>query len=211
TDTTYTSTGVTSGNTYVFTVKAVYNSSVSAYNTTGKTIKRLSEPTITLENLVGGLTASWTSVTGAEGYKLYRRSEAGSYVLIATLDSDTLTYTDKAAGAGVVYYYRVQAYSGSYTSSWTSQFNRRIGHTTLTLSKGDSGVVLTWTKSGGCTGYYIYRMNEDGSYTRVKTITSADTLTWTDTDVETGNSYTYYIRGYNGSSLGSYTPKSIDY
>ncbi|MCD8383431.1 MAG: hypothetical protein LUC39_00530, partial [Clostridiales bacterium] len=130
-------------------------------------------------------------------------------VLVATLDADTLTYTDKAAAAGVVYYYRVQAYNGSYTSSWTSQFNRRIGHTTLKLAKGEDGVVLTWTESGGCTGYYIYRMNEDGSYTRIKTITSADTLTWTDTDVDltSGNVYTYIVRGYNGSSLGSYTPK----
>ncbi|MCD8385129.1 MAG: Ig-like domain-containing protein, partial [Clostridiales bacterium] len=209
TDTSYTSTGVTSGKTYVFTVKAVYNSSVSAYNTTGKTIMRLAEPTITLENLVGGLTASWNAVDGAEGYKLYRRSETGSYVLVATLDADTLTYTDKAAAAGVVYYYRVQAYNGSYTSSWTSQFNRRIGHTTLKLAKGEDGVVLTWTESGGCTGYYIYRMNEDGSYTRIKTITSADTQTWTDTDVDltSGNVYTYIVRGYNGSSLGSYTPQ----
>ncbi|MCD8383657.1 MAG: fibronectin type III domain-containing protein [Clostridiales bacterium] len=211
TDTSYTSTGVTSGKTYVFTVKAVYNSSVSTYNTTGKTIMRLAEPTITLENLVGGLTASWNAVDGAEGYKLYRRSETGSYVLIADLGADELSYTDKAAKAGIVFYYRVQAYNGSYTSSWTSQFNRRIGHTTLTLTKNSSGVVLTWTESGGCTGYYIYRMNEDGSYTRIKTITSSDTLTWTDTDVDLtpGNSYTYYIRGYNGSSLGSYTPKTI--
>ncbi len=210
-DTTYISTGVSSGNTYIFTVKAAYGSSVSAYNTTGKTIMRLAEPTITLENLVGGLTASWNSVAGAEGYKLYRRSETGSYVLVATLDADTLSYTDKAAGAGIVFYYRVQAYNGSYTSSWTSQFTRRIGHTTLTLSQGEDGVVLEWTESKGCTGFYIYRMNEDGSYTRIKTISSSDIRTWTDTDVDLtpGNSYTYYIRGYNGSSLGSYTPKTI--
>ncbi|MCD8383798.1 MAG: hypothetical protein LUC39_02405 [Clostridiales bacterium] len=208
-DTTYISTGVSSGNTYIFTVKAAYNSSVSAYNTTGKTIMRLAEPTIKLENLVGGLTASWNAVDGAKGYKLYRRSETGSYVLIADLGADELSYTDKAAKAGIVFYYRVQAYNGSYTSSWTSQFTRRIGHTTLTLTKNSSGVVLTWTESGGCTGYYIYRMNEDGSYTRIKTITSADTLTWTDTDVDlaSGNAYTYIVRGYNGSSLGSYTPK----
>ncbi|MCD8382081.1 MAG: hypothetical protein LUC30_04070, partial [Clostridiales bacterium] len=203
--------GVTSGNTYVFTVKAVYNSSVSAYNTTGKTIMRLSEPTITLENLAGGLTASWDAVDGAKGYKLYRRTETESYALIATLGAGTLTYTDRTAEVGVVYYYRVQAYNGSYTSSWTSQFYRRMGYPVLTLTRDSSGVVLSWTKCGGCTGYYIYRMNEDGSYTRIKTITSADTLTWTDTDVEAGCSYFYYVCGYNGSSLGPYLPKLVTF
>ncbi|MCD8382977.1 MAG: fibronectin type III domain-containing protein [Clostridiales bacterium] len=208
--TSYISQGVSSGVTYTFTVKAVYNSSKSGYSTTGKTIRFLSEPTLTVTNAVGGVKLTWTKSTGATGgYYVYRRTASGSYTKIASIPSGTLTYTDKNASAGVQYYYAVRAYSNGYYSSYTEKGIVRLGHPTLTLSKASTGVKLTWTKSTNCTGYYIYRKSGTGSYTKIKTVTGSSTLTWTDTSAKKGTTYTYYVCAYKSSSTSSYTCKSI--
>ncbi|MCD8383678.1 MAG: fibronectin type III domain-containing protein, partial [Clostridiales bacterium] len=101
TTTSYTSTGVSSGTTYTFTVRAVNSSGVSGYNATGLTIRYLSTPSVTLSNTTSGVKVAWTSVSGASGYYVYRRTENGSYTKIATVSTGTLSYTDKAASAGV--------------------------------------------------------------------------------------------------------------
>ncbi|MCD8384737.1 MAG: hypothetical protein LUC39_07270 [Clostridiales bacterium] len=210
TTTSYISTGVESGKTYTFTVKAVYNSSKSGYSSTGKTIRFLSEPTITLSNTSSGVKVSWTKSTGAtDGYYVYRRTASGSYTLIAKVASGTLSYTDKAASAGVKYYYAVRAQSNGYASSYTSKFIVRLGHPTLTLTSASTGVKLSWTKVTGCTGYCIYRKTGSGSYTKLTTVSGADSVTWTDTTARKGVTYTYYVQAYQGSSVSSYTAKSI--
>ncbi|MCD8381436.1 MAG: hypothetical protein LUC30_00750, partial [Clostridiales bacterium] len=128
TTTSYTSTGVTSGITYTFMVKAVNSFGVSGYDTTGKTICYLSVPAVTLSNVTGGVTITWTESAGATGgYYVYRRTESRSYTQIAKVASGTLTYTDKAASAGVRYYYMVRAYSNGYYSAYASQYITRLG------------------------------------------------------------------------------------
>ena len=61
-----------------------------------------------------------------------------------------------------------------------------------------SGVVLTWLAPAGCTpaGYAVYRrnMSEDGSHMEQLATVGGDTLTYTDTDVEAGESYRYRVR-----------------
>ena len=67
-----------------------------------------------------------------------------------------------------------------------------------TLDADASGVVLTWLAPAGCTpaGYAVYRrnMSEDGSRMQQLATVGGDTLTYTDTDVEAGESYRYRVR-----------------
>ena len=62
----------------------------------------------------------------------------------------------------------------------------------------EAGVVLTWLAPAGCTpaGYAVYRrnMSEDGSRMQQLATVGGDTLTYTDTDVEAGESYRYRVR-----------------
>lgn len=68
----------------------------------------------------------------------------------------------------------------------------------------DGKVVFKWKKVANAEGYYIYRKVGDGSYSRVKAITSADTLTYTDSNVKEGKIYTYTARAYHKSIWSSY-------
>ena len=55
-----------------------------------------------------------------------------------------------------------------------------------------SGVKITWPKIAGASGYYVYRES-----TRIRTISSGSTLTYTDTASKTdGTKYTYKIYAF---------------
>jgi hypothetical protein len=63
------------------------------------------------------------------------------------------------------------------------------------LTNMSKGVKITWKKSSKASGYYIYRGN-----TKIATISSASTLTYTDTKAKTNNKkYTYKVVAFTKS------------
>ena len=68
----------------------------------------------------GKITVSWSKMSGASGYYVYRKTASGSYKKKKTIKSaNTLKYTDTSAKKNTVYYYCVKAYrkSGSLTAA----------------------------------------------------------------------------------------------
>lgn len=56
---------------------------------------------------------------------------------------------------------------------------------------------LSWNKVAGAAGYEIYRSNEaNGSFKKVKTITSGKTITYKNTGLSIGEIYFYKVRAY---------------
>ncbi|MDO4337692.1 MAG: leucine-rich repeat domain-containing protein [Eubacteriales bacterium] len=69
------------------------------------------------------------------------------------------------------------------------------------LNPAAKGIKVSWNQLNGVKGYEIWRQSGNGSFTKVKTITSPSTLSWTDTSVANGKRYTYRIYGKNGTQL----------
>ena len=68
-----------------------------------------------------GIVLKWGKVTGAEGYKVYRKTGSGSYEKIATVKGSTkVTYTDKKAKKGKTYTYKIKAYKSKTTSAYSN-------------------------------------------------------------------------------------------
>lgn len=66
-----------------------------------------------------------------------------------------------------------------------------------------TAVTLSWDKVKGADGYEIYRKTgADGTYKKIKTISSGKTVTYKNTELTLGKKYYYKIRAYdkNGSS-----------
>lgn len=66
------------------------------------------------------VTLSWTPTasTGAAGYRVYRRTGAGSFSLIATVPGRSSTgYTDTPLATSTSYTYYVETYVGAWTAS----------------------------------------------------------------------------------------------
>ena len=61
----------------------------------------------------------------------------------------------------------------------------------------DTSLKISWAKEKTVTGYEVYRSTSlHGKYTKVATIKSASTTSWTDTKRTNGTTYYYRIRGY---------------
>ena len=107
TATPYTDTTAVSGTQYYYSIRAVATGS-SSYNTTGAAITRVATPAPpTAENLSNGIKLTWSAVSGAKSYIVYRRIGTGSWVRLSDVTSPT--YTDTTAVAGTTYSYTTRA------------------------------------------------------------------------------------------------------
>lgn len=120
----YVDTKAKSGVTYKYSVKAKQGSEFSAYNTTGLTIKYLTDPTLKAPSSTkSGISLKWTKVNGAQGYVIYRKTGNGSYGKLVTRKGvSALSYVDKSAKKGKSYTYKIKAY---YGKTYSAQSNTR--------------------------------------------------------------------------------------
>jgi hypothetical protein len=121
---TYTDTTAKAGTTYYYTVKAYVKSGSNTYYSsyvTNKSIKYLKCPSVTLSKATKGVKVTWTKVTGASGYYIYRKLAGGSWTKLKTITSTSkVSYTDTSVKNGKTYYYTVKAYSGSSLSTYVT-------------------------------------------------------------------------------------------
>jgi len=64
-------------------------------------------------------------------------------------------------------------------------------------SNGYKSIKISWREISNANGYYIYRSSSSGgTYSKIKTITSGSTLSWTNSGLKTGGTYYYRIKAY---------------
>lgn len=69
---------------------------------------------------------------------------------------------------------------------------------------------ITWEKVSGATGYIVYRKTGNENYKEVKTIVKARTVSYTDSTVKIGKTYTYTVKAVKNSVQSDYaTEKSV--
>jgi hypothetical protein len=212
----YVDTTAKAGTTYYYTVRAYAGSNKSNKSSyvTDVSIKYLAQPTVKLANASNGVKVTWSKTTGASGYYVYRKIGTEKWVSIATIKSgSTVSYTDTTAKAGTTYYYTVKAYSGkTYSSYVTDKTIKRLTQPVVTLSNVTKGVKISWKKITGASGYIVYRRTASNKWSPLKTLTSASTLSYTDTTGKNGTTYYYTVKAYSGNINSSYvTNKSIKY
>lgn len=73
-------------------------------------------------------------------------------------------------------------------------------------STSSSTIKLTWKKSSGATGYYIYRStSKTKGYKKVATIKKASTVSYTNKKLSANKTYYYKVRAYKGKKVGSFS------
>ncbi len=111
------------------------------------------------------VTISWRdNSSGENGFRIERKSEGGSFVEIATVESGVIWYRDIGLTPGAVYTYRVRAYRGALNSPYSNQAVvtggpvRPQAPTNLTAVDVSSGIRLTWQdNSSNESGFKIVR------------------------------------------------------
>ncbi|WP_440969634.1 fibronectin type III domain-containing protein [Peribacillus frigoritolerans] len=144
---------------------------------------------------------SWTAVSGASGYEVYRAtSSTGTYSLAG---STTLTsYTNTGLTTNKPYYYKIRAYrtvgSMKVYSNYSTVVTAKPVPTVPTNFKAtrisSTSLKLTWVSVSGASGYELYRSTSfSGTYNLLKSTTS---LYYTNSSLTTGKTYYYKLRAY---------------
>lgn len=216
TDTAYIDKNVESGQVYSYTIRAERGSILSKYNTTGLSIKFLAAPKLkTLESTTKGVRISWSTVTGAENYMVFRRTgTSGSFHSIGT--TKATSYTDQSVQSGITYNYTVRCV-GSDGTTRVSGFNgtgltiKYIGAPVLTSVESISkGVKLSWEAVTEAENYMVFRRTGTSGNFRGIGITKG--TSYTDQSVDSGTIYNYTVRcvgsdgttrvsGFNGAGM----------
>ena len=121
TSTSFTNTATTAGKTYYYRVRAIYDGKSSANSAWGYEYQTcdLAAPEITVSGTKkpGKIVVSWSKVSGADRYYIYRAtSKNGTYSKYDTTTSTT--YTNSSVTEGKTYYYKVIAvYDGKSTAN----------------------------------------------------------------------------------------------
>ncbi len=118
TGTTYNNTGLTSGKTYYYKVRAyklVGTTKVYGNYSSYKAIKPVpakSTISATSSAVKTKVTIKWNKIAGASGYEIYRSTSAnGKYSKVTTVTKgSTVSYINGGLKSGTTYYYKVRAY-----------------------------------------------------------------------------------------------------
>ncbi len=114
----YTDKTAKSGKKYYYAIRGKRDDSVSSQSASLSKYY-LADPTLkTPSSTISGIKLSWSKVTGAEGYIIYRKTGSGSYTKIKTEKGvSNLSYTDSSAKNGKKYIYKVKAYKSKTYSA----------------------------------------------------------------------------------------------
>ena len=212
TATSFTDSGVSPNRTETYTIRCIdkNGNTVSGFYSKGWSKKYTPvAPTISkLDNTSGGIKLSWNKVTGAYGYRLYRKTSSGWKRI---KDTTATTYTDSAVKSGRTETYTIRCIdrngktvSGFYSKGWSKKYTP-VAPTISKLDNTSGGIKLSWNKVTGAYGYRLYRKTSSG-WKRIKDTTAT---IYTDSAVKSGRTETYTIRciDRNGKTVSGYNSK----
>ena len=176
-------------------VDAVINPSGSLSAVSGFKVKGQSSTSVTLQ---------WNKNTAAGGYIIEQQINNTWKKIADIKNNTTTTYTVKGLKAGTANYkFRMKAYKGTATSSYTSAVSTNTNPYGVggfkVKSQSSTAITLTWNKGTTASGYVIERY--DGSkWVHVARINSASTTSYTVRSLKAGTSYQFKIRAFKSYS-----------
>jgi len=227
---TYTSTGLTSGQIYYFTVAAV-NAMGTGANSTEASATPATVPTAPrfFMSTAGNdqVLLSWAAPASNGGsvitnYWIYQGNESNGEILIATRGNMT-TYTATGLTYGQVYYFKVAAVNpmgegANSTETTATPATLPTRPRGLSAMASNGHVMLTWTapeSNGGSTilGYRVFRGTTPNGETLIATVGAVQI--YTSNDLTNGQVYYFKIAAVNTQGTGvnstevSATPAAI--
>lgn len=153
---------------------------------------------------------SWTKVSGAKKYRVYRCNSKGKNCK-SIKTTIYRKYTDKKGKEGTTYIYKVRAYKGS-TSSLSNGVKGLKLYDGISYSVSNSAYntnTISINKLATAKYYYIYRATSKyGKYTKIATIkNNGSPIKYYDKNVSFNKKYYYKIRVGNAINYGAYSSK----
>ncbi|TWT03662.1 S8 family serine peptidase [Planomicrobium sp. CPCC 101079] len=208
----YTKTRLTTGKKYYYKVRAFRLVNGKRYYGPYSIIAS-AKPTVSLASVKAETAGyntnkiNWSLVRGASGYALYQAtSQNGVYSNIKTSGNTSIfSYIRAGLLAGKTYYYKARAYRTVNGKEYFDPYSS-FAYATPALEKpseisvakaGNASLRASWNKVREAEGYELYRAtSKAGKYTKIKTITSGYTTSYTNKGMAGGKTYYYKVRAY---------------
>lgn len=95
-------------------------------------------------------------------------------------------------------------------SEYVKKYSDDIKKPTLSSAKYSSGAItVNWKKVSGVKGYYVYRKESGGSWSRIKVIKSGSTVKYKDSSIKSGKKYIYTVRAYTADKVSDCNTKGV--
>ncbi len=193
---------------YKYTLTAI-NGTYSSVVSSGKVIRQLGEPVVTIENANGAIKGKWTQVTGATKYTVYRSELVDgkwtSWKNLGTTGATAKSFTDKTVKSGVNYKYTVKAINGGSKSSVGA--SNKVVYLSRPEPKAVNsiyGVKVNWNAITGAESYIVYRKEYvNKKWTEWQQIGTSESNSYIDSTAVSGVKYKYTIHAVNGGSLSA--------
>jgi len=233
--TTYVDSPLTTGQTYVYRVRAVgtggSRSSLSTF-VSAEPQGTLSAPqSVSATGAITQVTVGWSANTEPEltGYQVLRFNDPSESTPNATYNTVQTSLVDSPLVAGSAFVYRVRALGLAGIQSELSLFasaevpsdNRAPGTPTVFsgILSGSTAIQLQWQaptldtggqRLTGIAEYRVYRSTSGGStgFTRIATV-AASSLTFTNTALDAATTYTYRITAADAAGNESAQSSSV--
>ena len=195
----YTVTGLTNDQTYYFRVQsgstgAAYSAEVSA---TPLVTLPLAPIGLYLTSGNTRLSLTWTAVSGATSYNIYRKTEGSAWPAVPIGTSTGTLFTDTGLVNGTKYYYSVAAVNASGTGAWSAETygtptaDGTSAPVNIAVTPGNQQATLTWDPVAEATSYYVTVAESPGGPATSNSGNATDSF-FTATGLN--NDQTYYFR-----------------
>ncbi len=206
----YNDVNLESGNTYIYSVKAINAYGASMYDSNGVSCKYISKPSnVVAVNGVGGIDVSWDKSAGADSYNIMRREfgETEWSVISERSAALTTTFKDTSVENGKTYEYDVDSVLGSFVTDTLSEgqiVTYLPSPSVSSVANISAGIELKWETVENASYYAIYRraVGVETELTEYATVVSNSFI---DTEVVAGKAYTYSIKAVNDYGESAFT------
>ena len=202
----FTDSQVEAGKTYSYTVSSKNTTTESVLNN-GLIQTFLVQPRIAVYNISTGVAIRWAYTGEAQAFKVYRKTSSTGWSLIYTANGNESVYVDKNTVYGTEYSYKVEVSAGGCESNNSAAGGSVVSMQSpmrFTVQNRVSGIQVKWSVCAGATGYYVYRRTVSSGWRRIAVVNGANQTTYLDTNVQSGTTYIYTIKSFNGKYMSTY-------
>ena len=155
---------------------------------------------------------SWVDNCGFEAGFIIERMDSTGFKQIALTEANTVTFTDASVDYGIVYAYRVTAYTPINVADWTSSSNvfthipKPSGLTATVIS--NSEIMLTWVDNCSFEAGYIINRSTESGFSHLSTAGANETESYF-SNLSWGATYTFQVMTTTPTNSSEYsTPVS---